>query len=500
MIPLLLFSTMERRKVPFTPIKSTAVGLYSCGPTVYDYAHLGNLRTYLFVDSLRRILEYRGLTINHAMNITDVGHLTSDADTGDDKLVIGAARERKSAWEVAQFYTDAFMLDLERLNIERPSVMPRATEFIPEQIALIEQLEQKGFTYRTSDGIYFDTAKLPDYGKLARLDRQQLAAGARVEVNPEKRHPQDFALWKFSESRIQDPEFRGQTSEFSEGAIAPSTIYHLPSTGHRQMEWPSPWGKGFPGWHIECSAMSVVALGQPFDIHTGGIDHIAIHHTNEIAQTEAATGKTLANYWLHAEFLVVDSGRMGKSEGNLLRLESVIERGIDPLAFRYLTLGTHYRHPLIFSWPALEAAANGLTNLREQIARLSVKSSEHPEGVEAIHPPGVPSDLEDQFLGTISDDLNLPQALALLHETLSADRPDGEKLAAVAAWDKVFGLKLMDQRLVPLPPKISQQLAAYEAARRAKDFSASDQLRAELTAAGYTVEDLADGSSRLIPR
>jgi len=484
MIPLLLTNTMERRKMPFTPIQSGKVGLYSCGPTVYNYAHLGNLRTYLFVDSLRRVLEYRGLTVRHVMNITDVGHLTDDADAGVDKLEVGAAREHKTAWDVAKFYTKAFIRDLERLNIEHPTVMPRATDYIPQQVALIEELERRGFTYITDDGVYFETAKLPDYGKLARLDRQQLRSGVRIEVNTQKRHPQDFALWKFSE-----PD----------------------STRH--MEWPSPWGKGFPGWHIECSAMSVGELGQPFDIHTGGIDHIANHHTNEIAQTEAATGKTLANYWLHGEFLVDESGKMAKSKGGFLRLESVIEKGINPLVFRYLALGTHYRHPLTFSWDSLEAAANGLKNLREQVARLDdgqgelshsaaltseVRDSETSEVFWRSAKGTVSTELEDDFLRAISDDLNLPQALALLHDVLKSDRSDAEKLATVASWDRVLGLKLMDRRSVTLSSALAEKLAAYEAARRTKDFMASDQLRAELMKDGYTVEDLVDGTSRLI--
>ncbi len=506
MISLLLFNTLDRRKVPFTPIHPGQVGLYSCGPTVYDYAHLGNLRTYLFVDSLRRVLEYRGLMVRHVMNITDVGHLTDDADAGLDKLEVGAEREHKSAWEIAAFYTEAFLRDLERLNIERPTVMPKATDFIPQQIALIEQLEQRGFTYRTSDGIYFDTSQLPDYGKLARLERQTLRAGARIEVNPDKRHPSDFALWKFSDvnSDIPTSDLRNLASD-----IRP------PSSGRRHMEWPSPWGTGFPGWHIECSAMSVGELGQPFDIHTGGIDHIAIHHTNEIAQTEAATGTTLANYWLHGEFLVDESGKMAKSKGGFLRLESVAEKGIDPLAYRYFVLGTHYRHPLSFSWDAVAAAANGLANLRKQVARLDegAEVSDFSDSSKVnramtlakwrsdpkLSNKRVPTDLEDQFLRAISDDLNLPQALALLHETLGSDRSAREKLTAVAAWDRVFGLKLMDDRSATLPLAITEQLAAYEAARRTKDFATSDQLRTELTAAGYKVEDLADGSSRLLP-
>jgi len=449
---------MDRRKVPFQPINPNQVGVYSCGPTVYDYAHLGNMRAYLFVDTLRRVLEYRGLQVNHVMNITDVGHLTDDADSGDDKLALGAAREGKTAWDVARFYETAFFHDTARLNIEVPTVSPRATEHIPEQIALIEQLERRGFTYRITDGIYFDTAKLADYGKLARLSQQQLKEGARVEVNPEKHHPRDFALWKFSKVDEQ-----------------------------RHMEWPSPWGKGFPGWHVECSAMSVKYLGQPFDIHTGGIDHVPIHHTNEIAQTEAATNKTLANYWLHNEFIQENGSKMAKSAGGFLKLQDIVDRGFDPLAFRYLALGTHYRHPLNFTWDGLDAAANGLRHLRNDLRRLEVE------------PTQLPAALDEAFVRAVSDDLNTPQALALLQETLKQpDLSDGEKLAAVQAWDRVFGLKLLEEAPQALPAEVVALFAEYQGARAAKDFAVSDRIRADLSMHGYTVEDGADGS-KLLP-
>ena len=445
--------------MPFKPLDEGRVGLYSCGPTVYDYAHLGNMRAYLFVDTLRRVLEYRGFRVKHVMNVTDVGHLTDDGDQGEDKLEVGAAREKKSAWDVAKFFEAAFFRDLNLLNVESPTVTPRATEHIEEQIALICELERRGFTYRISEGIYFDTAKLPDYGKLAHLNEQELQAGARVEVNQEKLHARDFALWKFS-----------------------------PKESQRQMEWSSPWGKGFPGWHIECSAMSVKYLGQPFDIHTGGIDHINIHHTNEIAQTEAATGKTLANYWLHVEYLQQDGGKMAKSAGAFIRLDDIMARGYEPLAFRFFALGTHYRHPLNFTWEGLDAAAKGLKNLREHVMRL--------EG----EPTQILAELEDPFMRAISDDLNTPQALGILQETLKNNQlDDGTKLAAIEAWDKVFGLKLMDGRTLLIPQHIQDLFEKYQVARKERDFSSSDQLRAELAKNGFHVEDNSAGESRIIP-
>ena len=449
---------MDRRKVPFKPLDEGRVGLYSCGPTVYDFAHLGNMRAYLFVDTLRRVLEYRGFDVHHVMNITDVGHLTDDADQGEDKLEVGSLREKKSAWEVAKFFEQAFFRDLNLLNAEHPKETPKATDHIAEQIELIWELEKRGFTYRISDGIYFDTAKLRDYGKLGNLAEQDQKAGARVEVNLDKLRPRDFALWKFS-----------------------------PKDSTRQMEWPSPWGKGFPGWHIECSAMSVKYLGQPFDIHTGGVDHIAIHHTNEIAQTEAATGKNLANYWMHVEYLQQNGGKMAKSAGAFIRLDDIISRGYEPLVFRYFALGTHYRHPLNFTWEGIEAASNGLKNLREHVSRLSGSAT------------SVPAELEDAFARAISDDLNTPQALALLQETLkNSQLDDGVKLAAVEAWDRVFGLKLMDSRALTVPDSVQALFSEYQAARKAKDFATSDRIRAELAQKGFHVEDSASGESRLL--
>ena len=337
-MPLLLYNTLTRRKEEFIPLKSNSVGLYTCGPTVYNYAHIGNLRTYIFEDVLKRVLTYNGLDVRHVMNITDVGHLTGDRDMGEDKLEAGARREGKSAWEIAAHYTEAFKRDMKHLNILEPTLWCKATETIPEQIQLIQQLEVKKFTYQTSDGIYFDTARFKNYARLSTQNLDALQEGARVEKNPEKRNLTDFALWKFSPPGVQ-----------------------------RQMEWDSPWGVGFPGWHIECSAMAMKFLGDQLDIHCGGIDHIDVHHTNEIAQSEAATGKKFFNFWLHGAFLIVAGGKkMAKSEGNFLTLDNTfIQREISPLAYRYAVFQTHYRKPMEYSEESLQAGRNGLQHLQQ---------------------------------------------------------------------------------------------------------------------------------------
>ncbi|MEJ6515447.1 MAG: cysteine--tRNA ligase, partial [Pseudomonadales bacterium] len=322
MSTLQLFDTYERRIRPFEPLTPGKVGLYCCGPTVYNFAHIGNLRTYVFEDILFRVLRQNGYEVDFVMNITDVGHLTSDADSGEDKMELGSKRTGMSAWEMADFYTEAFKTDLDRLNILGPNTWCRATDHIKEQIAFIEDLELKGFTYKTSDGIYFNSQKLNNYGYLARLDIEGLMAGARVDS--ERQHVTDFALWKFS-----------------------------PEGEKRQMEWESPWGIGFPGWHIECSAMSAKYLGDYFDIHCGGEDHIPIHHTNEIAQTEASRGTRLANFWMHGYFLQLDNNKMSKSTGEFLRLETLLEQGIDPMVYRYFCLTAHYRTQMSFSWDSL---------------------------------------------------------------------------------------------------------------------------------------------------
>ncbi|MDR2693687.1 MAG: cysteine--tRNA ligase [Chitinispirillales bacterium] len=482
---LFLYNTAAAAKELFVP-ENDPVALYCCGPTVYNYAHIGNLRTYIFEDVLKRALMWCGYGVRHVVNITDVGHLASDADTGEDKMEKGAAREGKSVWDIAAFYTERFMADIVSLAVLQPDIWPRATEHIPQMIALVKTLEEKGFTYRTGDGIYFDTARFPSYCDFARVDPSSLRAGERVGMG-EKRCATDFALWKFS-----------------------------PADSRRQMEWQSPWGVGFPGWHIECSAMSLAHLPQPLDIHCGGMDHIRVHHANEIAQTEAATGKKCARYWMHGEFLVLDKGKMAKSGGNFVTLSTLKERGISPLGYRMFCYTAHYRTPLTFSFEGALSAEQGLANLRKVI--LSIDKSRGG---------GVNIDYVDRalepFADAICDDLNMPRAVAALWEGLRGDKLSGaEKLAFVREADRVLGLDLLKTAedggaaaevteefngcvitltasgVLPqsLKDAIVERAARRKKAKAKRDFGAADKIRAEFTEAGVEVKDMPDGSTR----
>jgi cysteinyl-tRNA synthetase len=450
---LRLYDNYTRSLRPFAPLQAGMVGLYTCGPTVYDYQHIGNFRTFLFEDVLKRVLEWNGYRVRHVMNITDVGHLTSDADTGEDKMEKGARRTGKSAWEIAELYTASFVDDMQALNIEPPTVLCRATDHIGEQIEFIADIEKNGYTYRTSDGIYFDTSRQPDYGYLARLDKAGLDAGRRVELG-EKRSTTDFALWKFS-----------------------------PPGEKRQMEWPSPWGVGFPGWHIECSAMAQKYLGDYFDIHCGGEDHIPVHHTNEIAQTEARVGTRLANFWMHGYFLLASDEKMAKSAGGFLRVQTLIDRGYDPLTYRYLCLTAHYRSQLSFTWDGLDAATVGLDRMRR--------------GVHALPNGGEPDRAYvERFTGVVNDDLNIPKALAIAWELLRGDVADrAVAKATLLAFDRIFGLGLAAWRspVEIVPETVNALAAARSAARAAKQWAEADRLRAELHAAGWEMEDRGDG-------
>lgn len=452
---LYLYNTLTRKKEKFEPINPPYVGIYTCGPTVYNYAHIGNLRTYIFEDILKRVLLYNGYIVKHVMNITDVGHLTSDADEGEDKIEREAKKERRSAWEIAEFYTEAFKRDIRKLNIIEPDIWCKATEHIKDFIDLILILENKGYTYKTSDGIYFDTSKVPDYGKLAGQDLESLLPGARVEYNPEKKNPTDFALWKFSPKDVK-----------------------------RQMEWDSPWGVGFPGWHIECSVMSTKYLGQPFDIHCGGIDHIPIHHTNEIAQSEAAFDKPMAKYWLHGEFLVMGDKKMAKSEGNFVTLSDLEEKGYHPLAYRYFCLTAHYRTPLRFTWTALEGAQRALNRLYENMKKYPKKDVEfHKE-------------YEEEFHKAINDDLDMPKAIAITWELIKDDKiPPEVKRATLLQFDKVLGLSLDNppEIKVEVPEEIWQLLEERETARKNKDWKKADEIREEIKKRGYIIEDTPQG-------
>jgi len=448
---LRLYNSLSREKEIFRPIKEGEAGIYTCGPTVYNYAHIGNMRTYIFEDVLVRSLKYLGFGVKRVMNITDVGHLVSDSDEGEDKMEVGARREGKSAWDIAKFYTEAFFKDYKELNCVMPDVLCPATDYIKEMVALVQDLEKKGLTYSIGDGVYFDTAKLPDYGKLAGKSHMEgIQEGARVEANAEKRNPHDFALWKFSKPEEQ-----------------------------RQMEWDSPWGRGFPGWHLECSAMAMKHLGETIDIHCGGEDHVAVHHTNEIAQSEGATGKPFANYWLHARFLITsDAGKMSKSAGGFLTVGTLTEKGYDPLAYRYFCFSAHYRKQLEFSWESVDTAAKNLEALRGIVARLKEKAP-----VPALNTESV---FYKEFSGALADDLNMPQALAALWGCLRS--PDenvtaAEKLAFALKADEVLGLELDRARQrESLPAELAALIKEREAARGAKNFQRSDELRKALAA------------------
>lgn len=449
--PLRIYNTLTRTVESFVPLRKNDVGMYTCGPTVYKDAHIGNFRTYIVEDVLRRTLALNRFRVHHVMNITDVGHLTDDADSGEDKVEAEARVKHRSAQDIVREHTERFLRDCARLNLLPPEVMPKATKHIPEQIALIQKLEKGGYTYRTSDGIYFDTAKFSDYGKLANLKGQLLREGARVEKNPEKKSGSDFALWKFSSSGPR-----------------------------RQMEWQSPWGVGFPGWHIECSAMAMKYLGETFDIHASAVDHIPTHHTNEIAQSEAATGKQFARYWFHVEFLRLTAGRMGKSEGNAITVSELIRRAYNPLAFRYLCLMTHYRKPLAFSWKALDGAKTALDTLYER--------------VRAMPEPKIGcAEYEERFRDVLNDDLNTPKALAIVWELLKSDYPDSAKHRTLLAFDRVLGLRLDQPPRTEIPPEVTKLAAGRERARQQKDYAKADALRGQIEELGYTVDDTESG-------
>lgn len=454
-MPLALYDTWSRSVRSFAPLQPSHVGLYCCGPTVYDYAHIGNLRTYVFEDVLRRVLERNGYEVRHVVNITDVGHLVSDADEGEDKMEKGSRRTGQSAWAIAAHYTEAFQADWRALNLLEPTAWPRATDHIPEQLEFIATLQRSGYTYQTSDGLYFDTTRQDDYGHLARLDRAGLRAGTRVAMG-EKRDACDFALWKFSPTD--------------------------PAASQRQMEWDSPWGRGFPGWHIECSAMSAKYLGPWFDIHCGGEDHVGVHHSNEIAQTQACHGTRLANFWMHGHFLTLDDKKMTKADGDFMRLQTLADQGIDPLAYRYLCLTAHYRSTLRFTEEAIHAAQSALDRLRKAYAGWPVGGAPHEDFVR-------------RFNAEVDQDLNVPRALAVLWELVRSDVPEATRRATLDQFDTVLGLRLADWRPIEqeLPADIAALLASRHEARAARDWAEADRLRDALRHRGWQVEDGADG-------
>jgi cysteinyl-tRNA synthetase len=441
---LKLYNTLSRKKEVFKPLKKE-VGMYTCGPTVYNYIHIGNFRTYILSDILKRIFLYNGYKVKQVMNVTDVGHLTSDADTGEDKIEKEARKEKKNAWQIAEFYTKAFKEDASKLNILPADVYPKATEHIAEQIALVQKLEKKGYTYKISEGIYFNTKKFKNYGKLARLKIKKLKAGKRIALGG-KKHKTDFALWKFSKK-----------------------------SGERQQEWSSPWGIGFPGWHIECSAMSMRYLGEHFDIHVGGEDLVPVHHINEIAQSEAATGKKFVNYWIHGAFLVMKQGKMARSKGNFITIKDIEKNKINPLAYRYMTFLTHYKKQLFFSWENLKNAQNAYKRLKNIIGELKDDKKINKQYLK-------------QFEEAINNDLDMPSALGVLWNLLRDKKVKG-KLQTVKKMDEVLGLKLLEKKKEKVPKEIQELAKKREKARKQTNFELADKIREEIRKKGWQVED-----------
>ncbi len=457
-----LYNTLTRQKEEFKTLQEGIATIYSCGPTVYQYAHIGNLRTYVFMDILRRVLKYNGFRLKNVMNITDVGHLVSDADEGEDKMMKTALAAKKSPWEIAEYYTGVFMDDCTALNIEKPEIVPKATEHIKEMIEFVEELAKLGYAYETSDGIYFDIMKFEGYGKLSGLDLEGQIAGARVDVNTEKRHPADFALWK----------------------KAPKE--HI-------MQWPSPWGMGYPGWHIECSAMSRKYLGDVFDIHTGGVDHIPVHHENEIAQSEALLGHPAVHYWLHGEFLLVDNGKMSKSLGNTYTVSDLKKNGVSPLAYRYMCLNANYRSKLNFTWEGVKAAQVALDRLLESV--LAHRNAGGQVEVDA----GLIAEFEKDFEEAINDDLNIPRALGVAWNIARYGTKSNALYQLLVKMDKVFGLDFANAaekskaEEPALDPEVEELVNQRQQARKDKNWKLADEIRGRLGEMGLQLEDTPHG-------
>jgi len=460
-----LYNTMTRKVEDFIPITPNHVGIYNCGPTVYWDQHLGNMRTFFNSDIMKRMFLANGYTVTHVMNYTDVGHLTSDEDTGDDKMEKGAARENMSVWDVAEKYIKSCETDMALLNILPPTYTPRATDHIKEQIELIQKLEKLGYTYEIpGDGIYYDTSKFADYGALGGQNLSELRGGARIENNA-KRNITDFALWKFSPKDVK-----------------------------RQMEWESPWGIGFPGWHLECSAMSMKYLGDHFDVHSGGQEHIKVHHTNEIAQSEPIVGKPWVNYWVHWAWLMLKDGKMAKSSGSFWTVRGLIDKGYDPMAYRYLLLQGHYRQPIEFSMESLDAAATGYKNLVRKIADLMADNNGKID--QEIY-----QQWHDKILAPASDNLKTAESLVVFQDLLKQkDINNATKLALVKFVDDLLGLqfiehaqKLRDLESETAPIEIQEMAQKRLEAKKSRDFATADDLRNQIDARGWTVMDTVDG-------
>ena len=456
-----LYNTLTRKKEDFVPIKGNEVRMYSCGPTVYSYAHIGNFRSYVFVDNLRRILEYNRYKLKHVMNITDVGHLESDADEGEDKMVKAAKKEHKSPYEIAEFYTKVFFADMDKLHIERPEIIAKATEHIPDMLEFVKEIIKNGYAYETSTAIYFDVSKLDKYPVLSNRNIEDQIAGARVDVDPEKKNPYDFAIW------IKAPK------------------NHI-------MKWDSPWGPSYPGWHLECSAMSRKYLGEVFDIHTGGVDHIPTHHENEIAQSKGAFGKIPAKTWMHVEFLQVNGGKMSKSLGNVYTISQLQEKGIEPLAFKLFCYTAHYRTKLNFTFEGAMSSQKALNRLREGYIK-------HKAGTKKID-DSIKDEYKEQFLKAINDDLNMPLAMSIVWEVARNDCKSKELADLMLEFDKVLGLDLINsenyikgQSDIEIPNEIKELLEKRKVEREEKNWALSDEIRDKIKNKGYIVKDTKEG-------
>lgn len=467
-----LYNTLARKKETLKPVKPPQVLMYNCGPTVYQFPHIGNWRSFLIADFLKRALNYLGYQTKQVMNITDVGHLTSDADTGQDKVEMEAKKENKTAQEITDFYFQAFVEDGKMLNIIPAQVMPRASEHIAEMIQLVQKLEKKDYTYQTSDGVYFDTSKFKKYGQLSGQSTQEKKAGARIELSPEKRNPTDFALWKFS-----------------------------PKDAKRQQEWPSPWGLGFPGWHLECSALSKKYLGQPFDIHTGGVDHIGVHHENEIAQSEAAHNKPQANIWLHVEFLQINQTKMSKSRGEFLTIKDLVKKGYNPLSYRIFILSAHYQKKQEFSWKAMNQAQKNLEKIYQTARRLNQYNhkGEKPKKINL-------SSYRTKFKRSIRNNLDAPKILATLFEFLNETNQlidqkvinlsEARKiLDLMIEWDRFLGIEIEKNinQNETVPARIKEMVDQREEMRQQKKWTEADLVRQKIKKLGYQVEDTDQG-------
>lgn len=485
---LRLFNTMGRKMEDFKPITEGKVGFYGCGPTVYNYAHIGNLRAYVFLDTLDRTLRFLGYDINHVMNVTDIGHLSGDADDGEDKMLKTAKERGQSVLEIADFYTKAFFNDIDRLNIKRPTTVCKATEHVEEMIALIKRIEENGHTYMAGGNLYFDVSTFPKYGELANLNLDDLKAGARIDVDENKRNPYDFVLW-FTKSKFEN----------------------------QALTWDSPWGRGYPGWHIECSAMSMKYLGESFDIHTGGIDHIPIHHTNEIAQSEGATGKKWVNYWLHNEFLVIaktkdgeEGGKMSKSSGNFLTLQTLVDKGYDPLDYRFFLLGAHYRSQVAFSFDAMDSAKNARKALVSRVAKVLAEDKDFTYTETEILSKNDWSEAASKviaaFIKAMEDDLSTPKALSELQVAIkNPEIQASEKLALIAKLDCVLGLDLIAKAKENLAapaetgnansdPEIDALVVERNEAKKAKNWARADEIRNILKEKGIVLVDTPEGT------